>query len=138
MKVAVEITGADDYRQRMKGLPQKLVKSILGKAVNAAATPVLKAARNIVPYRTGALRRMLIKKVKRREDTVTAIIGPKNEYEGKFKPSRYAHLLEWGRRWHKRGGAMAGRYWLTQATTSSTSQAQTLLEEKIASEIDKL
>jgi len=62
------------------------------KAVNAATTPMLNAARQLVPKVTGTLRKSLAKRVKNQGKAVQGKIGGRRGTAG----HRYLHLVEFG------------------------------------------
>ncbi|HEV2294091.1 MAG TPA: HK97-gp10 family putative phage morphogenesis protein [Tepidisphaeraceae bacterium] len=97
------LTGDKQLAKLFNTLGERVQRRVLRSAVNAAGTPVLKAARRNAAKESGTLKKALGKKVKTSKDkkAVTAIIGPRRgvtgTYRGKVrKPSRYAHLVEKG------------------------------------------
>ena len=85
-------------------LPERTQRKVLRPAVRAAAKPVVKAARQKVPKKTGALRKSLGTKVKTYtgSQSVVAIVGPRTGFRtvddnGRANdPARYGHLVELG------------------------------------------
>jgi HK97 gp10 family phage protein len=107
--ISVKLEGLEGVLKRLGRLKKQTTRSkILRKAINAAARPVLKAARGLVPVQSGLLKKSLGMKVKtyRKSGTVIAIIGPRTGFKREVtvggqkqlrNPTKYAHLVELGR-----------------------------------------
>jgi len=123
--VIFELNRQDERRllRTLDTIENKVRKRILGKAVRAAAKPILKQARTNAPRRTTVLKRALITKVKRyKNGNVVAAIGPeyrKDRKTGKrtfrmLKATKsrgalkvdafYAHMVEKGTAPHEYNG----------------------------------
>ena len=86
------ITGDKALLKLLKKLPDKTARKVSRQAVNAGATPILKAARRLVSVDDGTLKKALDKKVKTYKKTkaVVAIIGPRS------REAPHGSLLEFG------------------------------------------
>ena len=102
MAAGIEVIGADRLPKALASLPVKMQRKAVRKALNFAATPIIKSARSLVPVDDGDLKRSLGKKVKvakRPEQGATLTIGPRTKYAGQTpgkRPASYAHLVEFG------------------------------------------
>lgn len=105
------ITGLDGISKILRGLPETMQTLILADGVEAAAKPIERAAKRLVPVRTGALRMSIGHKVVRGKNApfAMALIGPDrgsyrggqriakgSDSRGADKPVNYAHLVEFG------------------------------------------
>lgn len=106
-KVRAEIKGLKNLVARLNELDEKMRRTLLRKAVNAAAGVILKAAKsNLRKSRTGQLRRSLGRKVKlyRKSGVAVAMVGPRKGFKIRdawgenVDPVHYAHLVEKGRK----------------------------------------
>jgi len=92
----------------LRELGSRTAKRVIRQAVRAAAKPVIKTARQLVPRVTGLLRASLGVRIKTyKRGVVAAIIGPRVEFKSKIReglegkqkkqiPANYAHLVEFG------------------------------------------
>lgn len=101
----------EDLLGTLSGLPLDMQSDIIAAGVREGAKPVVKAAKGFAPRDTGALKASItavVRKQKRRGVAI-ALVGPNTSYydgrkrvkkgaskEGANKPSRYAHLVEFG------------------------------------------
>src|SRR4051812_39168403 len=99
----MEVKGAKELERVFRTLGDRVQRKVLRQSVNAASTPVVKAARSKAPKQSGLLRKALGKKVKSyaASETAVGIVGPRNNVVGEFKgkkrwPAKYAHLVEGG------------------------------------------
>jgi HK97 gp10 family phage protein len=99
----MELFGDKELAKVFKTLGDRVQRRVLRGAVNAASTPVSRAAKSKAPKESGLLKKSIGKKVKTYPDrgVVVGIIGPKTsvvgEYKGKKRwPAKYAHLREKG------------------------------------------
>lgn len=97
------LTGAKELHALLGDLPEKVQRKVMRKAMSAAATPIVKAARAKAAKRYGLLKKSLSKKVKAyKSGTTVAVIGPRSDLKavikGKlYRPSKIAHLIERGK-----------------------------------------
>lgn len=95
-----KLEGDKQLQRLFKELPKRIIKKGLRAAMNAGATPVVKAAKARAPKQSGLLKKSMGKKVKTYPSgVVTAVIGPKRQTVGEYKgkkrvPGNYAHLVE--------------------------------------------
>ena len=97
------LLGDKELERTLKTLGERVQRKVTRQAVNAACTPIVKAARNNAPEESGLLKESLAKKIKTypASMTVVGIIGPDTETKGEYKgekrwPAKYAHLVENG------------------------------------------
>lgn len=102
-KPGLTLTGHKALDKKLRTLGDKVQRRVTRKAVNAAATPVLKAARAKAPKQSGLLKKAMGKKVATNKKTgdIVGIVGARKQIEGEYqgekrKPSRYSHLVEKG------------------------------------------
>lgn len=103
--------GMDNLNAVLRELPEAMRSRILAEGVKMAAKPMVAAAKNFAPVRSGALRKSITSVVRQRKSkgTAVAVVGPSTEYfrNGKKlkkgeshddadRPSKYAHLVEFG------------------------------------------
>lgn len=139
----MQLFGDRQLERVFKTLGERVHRKLLRQAVNVAATPVVKAAKQNAKKESGLLKKSLGKKIvtNTKRQSVTAIIGPRRDvtgtYKGKVrKPSRYAHLVEKGHI------DQAGRYipaqpFLNPALASTQSQSLGILQSKLADGVVK-
>ena len=103
----VQVIGAREVEAALRGLPQKVQRRAMRRALNMAGTPIVRRARSLAPVDDGDLRRSLGKKVTvDRNPAAHSVlkIGPRTKYPGKTpgkSPANYAHLVEFGTAAHK-------------------------------------
>lgn len=107
LKIQAHIEGMDELRKTLLGLPAQIQRRVLRPAMAAEGRRVAKHARSYVPVRHGLLKKSMGSKVKTyvQSGAVVAIVGPRSDFKqviaGKpVKPSKYAHLVEFGTRAH--------------------------------------
>ncbi len=93
----IEILGAKELERKLRTLGDRVQRKVVRQSVNAAATPIVKAARAKAPRESGLLRKALNKKLRTYKDQgkVVAIIGPRTDVKGDYNgerrvPWRYA------------------------------------------------
>lgn len=92
-KVTFELKGGKEMEALLKDLGPKIASRLGDKALRAAAKPIVREAKRLVPVRTGELRKSIVavaSKRGRQADERLVEIG--------FKPpaSRRAHFIEYG------------------------------------------
>jgi HK97 gp10 family phage protein len=91
-KVTFEIEGAKEIEALLRDMGPKVATRIGDKALKAAARPIVKEAKRLVPVKTGRLRRSITARKGKSDGPAerSVVIG--------FKPPgrRYAHLVEFG------------------------------------------
>ena len=88
----VEITGFKELSRRLKKLPEKIERKVLGQAANAGAAVVRKSARKRVPVKTGFLKKNIMSRKKRGKfkGEVTYMVGPSADaFYGQFIESGF-------------------------------------------------
>lgn len=138
-KPFINIKGDKKLIKKLKELGNpKLAKRILKKAINAAARQVVKAARQNVDSDTGALKKAITAKVVGKNFNYTAIVGADTAAvsEDGGEPANYDHLVEYGFQ-HESGVNVPARSFLRKGFEAAAPQAQKMLEDKIAKEIEK-
>ena len=135
MGITMRLVGVEKRKKRLDRLEVKVQKKIVGKAVSAAAKPMLKAAKANAPVLTGLLKLAMAtaSRTYRKSGSIVAVIGPrfwgaaseptklqvkrfamqktaaKRARAAKAVPAWYAHLVEGGTKYvpGKGGGARA-------------------------------
>lgn len=95
---------ARQLERNLRSFKSKIDRSAKRSALQKAARPMLRAAKDKVPKRHGHLKKSLIIKVRtnKRSKDVIAYVGPKSSYKATspsgrtIRPSHYAHLVEFG------------------------------------------
>lgn len=148
--VKFELDGAKELERFCRELPKRVLKKALRQAVNAGATPILKAARKNVPRLTGTLKKALKKKVKAYPNgNAIALIGADRNVTapsfgrtktGRIVPANYIHLVERGTSPHaqpnnkfnsgQHPGAKASNF-LASAVNAQKANASRIMEEKL-------
>lgn len=138
-----QLEGFAELERGLKSLGQRVQRRVMRSAVNASATPVLKAARAKAPKQSGLLKRSLGRKVvtNTKRQSVTAIIGPRKKVQGEHKgkprkPSRYAHLAEKGHI-DAHGNYIPGQPFLNPAMAEQEGAALNTLKQKLGAGIAK-
>jgi HK97 gp10 family phage protein len=100
----------DDPIRRMESLKQGMQNTILRKAIRAGAKSPREAAKRMAPRDSGLLARSISVRIgtNRKTGAVYAVVGPKRGVIARKKagallpgrPSKYAHLVEFGTRPH--------------------------------------
>jgi HK97 gp10 family phage protein len=138
-KQTTTIDGDKALRKMMQQLPDKLVRKVMRQAINAAATPVLKAARSNAPRDKGVLLAGLAKKVKTysKSMTIVGLIGPIS------RSAPHAHLVEKGTepRTQKKTGRYTGRvlgsHFLQKALEENEAAALSTMKAKLSQAVPK-
>lgn len=143
MSASIQIDGLKELQRKLATLPERVQWKVMRPAVSAAATPVLKSARQKAKKRSGGLRKSLGKKIvtNKKTQSVTAIIGPRKDFQtevnGKpYKPSRTAHLVEKGFI-NAAGEHVPGQPFLNPALAETQGQALGVLGTKLGEGIEK-
>lgn len=99
----LRLEGTPQFKRVVSELPARVERKGLRAAVNAGASPIVKAAKAKAPRKHGFLKKAVGKKVKtyRRGGRVAAIIGAKRDVEGmvgkqRKVPANYYKLVEKG------------------------------------------
>jgi HK97 gp10 family phage protein len=121
-KNTIKFSGVAEMCAALSGLREEIRASILSKAVDAGAIPIVTAAKRMAPVLSGSLRESIthVVKVNKENGTAYSIIGPDRGYYvngaalsgaakkfrgalGADKPANYAHLVEYGHATAKHG-----------------------------------
>ena len=142
-KAGIILLGAKDLERTFRTLGDRVQRKITRQAVNAGATPVVKAARAKAAKESGLLRKSLGKKIRtyKQSGTVAAIIGPRTDVEGEYKgeirkPKFYAHLVEGGHI-DANGNHVPAQPFLRPAFDETQGQALEVIKEKLAEGVVK-
>lgn len=137
------LTGAKELEKALKTLGERTQRKVTRQAVNAACTPILKAARANVEVESGLLKESLAKKIVTYPEamTVVGIIGPDTQTKGEFDgeprvPWRYAHLVENGHI-NPQGEFVPPHPFMRPAYDSSEAQALDVMKEKLGKGIER-
>ncbi len=109
MRIGFALSNFKELQAMLTNLPAKTEQNVIGVALEAAAKPIVAAAKRIAPKETGALRKSITHALRKYPKKTMVIIGPdRNYYEGGKKvkpgqwrkgqdrPANYAHLVEFG------------------------------------------
>jgi HK97 gp10 family phage protein len=139
----MELFGDKALARTFKGLGQRVQRRVLRQAVNAAGTPVAKAAKSKAAKESGLLKKSLGKKLKTYPErmTVVGIIGPRTnvtgEHNGKKRwPAKYAHLVEKGFI-NRAGEFVPPQPFLEPAMAETEGQAKAVMKSKLAAGVVK-
>lgn len=140
---AMTLLGAKELERTFRTLGERVQRKVTRQAVNAAATPVVRAAKAKAPEESGTLKRSLGKKVRtyKQTGTVAAIIGPRTDVEGEHngqvrKPKFYAHLVEGGHI-DESGNHVPAEPFLRPAFDETQGQALGVMQDKLAAGVVK-
>jgi HK97 gp10 family phage protein len=130
-------------QKKLTKLGDKVARKVTRQAVNAAATPVVKAAKANVAVDSGLLKKSLGKKTITSKDKqfVSALVGAKKSVQGESngkiqKPSRYAHLVEKGFI-DAAGNHVPPQPFMRPAADSTASQAESIMAKKFADGVER-
>ena len=137
----VQLTGFKELSRKLEVLGRKRGKIVVRKAVNKAATPMVKAARRLAPVGpTGNLKKGIMKALRsyRAGALIMAYIGNQRGKGG----AQHAHLVEFGttERYHASGksvGIMPAEPFMRPAFDSTKGQQMAILEREIAAGLVK-
>lgn len=122
----------------LRKLPEKVLNKVARQAVNAGATPVLKAARKNVPVDQAVLKKTLTKKTKvfKNSQTAISLVGPK------ARAAPHDHLAESGtteRRTKKgkRTGRMPASRFLAKSMDENRAASLDAIKSKMAKGIEQ-
>jgi HK97 gp10 family phage protein len=142
-KAGMTLLGAKELERTFRTLGERVQRKVTRQAVNAAATPVVKAAKAKAPQESGTLKKSLGKKVRtyKQTGTVTAIVGPRTDVEGEHdgkvrKPKFYAHLVEGGHI-DESGNHVPAKPFLRPAFDETQGQALGVMADKLAAGVVK-
>jgi HK97 gp10 family phage protein len=144
-KSGLQLEGDKALAKVFKTLGPKVQRRVLRSAVNAATTPVTKAAKAKADAskQSGLLKKALGKKTKSysKSMTVVGIVGARTnvigEYKGKKRwPAKYSHLVEKG---HiaRDGSFVPPKPFLQPAMDETKAQAVNVMKDKLASGVAK-
>lgn len=140
-RIGIKVDDPERLLRLLDGINDKVRQSIAVKALDAAARPILRQAKALVPKRYGALRQSLGVLKRRYSGAVAVVIGPRRGLKSKLRsglankgirvePANYAHLVEYGTRPHRTTkGSNIDQYRTTvdrfgKATTRLAKKAQ--------------
>jgi HK97 gp10 family phage protein len=124
--VKFNIKGAAELERAMRDYGPRFANNQSGKALRAAAKPIVKTARALVPVRTGALKKSITTKLGRVKN------GQRTIKIGFRTPaSRYAHLVEYGTRF------MAARPFMRPALDTGAQTALTEMQRVLTVGIEE-
>ena len=138
MPNGIKINGMADLERKLKALgSETIAKRVLRKAIRAGVKPILSAARANVPVESGALKKSLANKVKVNKSAAYGLVGPATDYVGENgqRPSKYAHLVEYGHV-SKTGQVIPPHPFIRTTADESLSGARDAYAEKLAAEIE--
>lgn len=131
------LTGDKALERKLSKLGGRVAKRVLRKAMNAAATPVVKAARGNVSVRSGLLKKSIGKTVRVKGTRAGARVGARtnvaasDDAGNKVEPWRYAHLVELGHI-DENGQHVPAKPFLRPAAEQTKGQAADVLSDKLA------
>lgn len=126
----IKITGIKALRVAFTRIGDDVKKRILRKAVRKAAAPILAAAKELVPVRTGLLKRSLgIRVTGRGPLAVNAAIGTSGR-------AFYAHLVEFGHA-IKGGGSVPSQPFIRPAYDANWIRAVSVANDTFTRELIK-
>lgn len=133
------IKGHKELLRKLKKLgSESIAKRVLRKVTNAATTPLLRAVRENIPVRTGALKKSIAKKITGRRFRYNGIVGSdlsKKLLDGE-PVARQLHLVEEGFE-HVGGVVVAGQHPLQRGFDSSHKACESVYAQRLAEEIEK-
>lgn len=88
-----EVKGLEDVLKKLKKLPEKIQKRVVTGAIRAGSKPIIQEAKNLVPTKTGTLKKSIgVVKRRSRDKNITHFsVAPL-----KKKGGWYAHFVEFG------------------------------------------
>lgn len=130
----ITLTGDKKLEVVLTRLPNKVQRNMARRALRKALTLFKKEAKQIVPVRTGRLKRALRTKVSLKSSgemtgRVQAI------YRGK-RAAPYAHLVEWGYT-HTSGKRISGDFFMTRTFEKNKSKTIEIFRRELRKEIAK-
>jgi hypothetical protein len=159
MAASMTVIGQRELQRILDALPGKVRRKVVRRAVNMAATPVVRAVKARATKQSGTLKKSIRKKVKLYEGTAIALVGASSAVSGehagrKRKPVYYSHLVEGGFDWKPNrrqkghesnrkqrrstsGRRVTGRPFMKPAFFASQAQAMTILEKELAAGVVK-
>lgn len=122
-------------------------KKVSKSAINKAATPILRKARELAPIESGLLRESLKgakakKVIAYKRDAITqAIIGPSRAVQGEHNghkrvPANYGHLVEFGHV-DRAGGFVSPKPFMRPAMESTKAEALRIYQRELAKGMEK-
>jgi HK97 gp10 family phage protein len=141
--MSATLLGAKELERTLKTLGERVQRKVTRQAVNAACTPIVKAARKNAPQESGLLKEAMDKRIKTYPEsmTVVGIVGPDTATKGEFKgeprwPAKYAHLVEGGHLLPD-GTFVPPNPFLRNAYDSTEAQALDAMKTKLAAGIER-
>lgn len=131
--IKLELTGLNELNATLAGVSEAMRTTIISAAVTEGAKPLVRYVKMYCPVDTGALRASIASKTLRNRKTgkAVAMVGPSTasfrgnkkvkKGESKLdadKPSRYAHLVEFGHM-RKKGGFTAAKPFMRPAVAAA-------------------
>tara|TARA_Y100001963_G_scaffold63430_1_gene88368 strand:+ start:5405 stop:5884 length:480 start_codon:yes stop_codon:yes gene_type:complete len=95
MRMKADLNGTKELEALLSKLPDKMGAKVLKKSMREATKPMVKAAKALVPVKTGKLKKSI--KVK---DSRKKVKGNHAVLFGTLKSTPYAHLVELGTQRH--------------------------------------
>lgn len=144
-KDSFKLEGFKELDRKLKKLGDKVHRKVTRQAVNAAATPVVKAAKANADESkdSGLLKKSLGKKVAtfKKTQTVAAIVGARKNVSGEVdgeirRPARYAHLVEKGHI-DENGNHVGARPFLRPALDETGEKAMDVMGAKLAEGVER-
>jgi HK97 gp10 family phage protein len=142
-KGGAQLFGDKALARTFRTLGDRVKRKVLRQSVNAAGTPVVKAARTKAPDRSGLTKKSLGKKLKTyaKTGTVVGIIGPRTSVVGevdgrKHWPAKIAHLVEKGHI-NRDGSFTPPHPFLGPAFDESQGEAAGVMRAKLAEGVMK-
>lgn len=148
----ITLKGDRELRRLFNELPKRVVKRGLRQAMNAASTPIAKAARQSAPRESGVLKKAMGKKIKTYTNgNVVAVVGAKRDVSGSYRgqkrvPANYIHLVEQGVRSHLipqpkrhrilRHPGYSGKTFLQKAYDANVQSAVAIASRKLAQVVE--
>jgi len=127
IKVKLNTTQWKKIGTKLDRMASRAEKAGNAAAINKAATPMLAAAKQGAPVRTGKLKKSLVKRVKRVGGVVVGKIGIKPKTYG----NRILHLLEFGT------SKMRAHPFLRPAYYQTRDEAKAIYKREIWADIQK-
>lgn len=141
----MKLIGDKELERTFKQLGDRVQRRVTRGAVNAATTPIVKAAKQkaSASKESGLLKKSLGKKVRTyvEKKTVVGIVGPRKDIVGEYKgkkrwPAKYGHLVERG---HiaADGSHVPPRPFLRPAYDETQGEAVAVMSDKMAAGVIK-
>src|SRR4051794_21478943 len=139
----MQLLGDKQLAKALTTLGERVQRKVVRQSVNAASTPIVKAARSKAAKQSGLLKKSMGKKVRTYPErmTVVGIIGPRldvvGDYKGKKRwPAKYAHLVEGGHI-DQHGDFVPPHPFLRPAYEETQGQVLGVMKDKLAAGVIK-